>query len=93
MILQTRSRETKHLLGLLEQKWSVWTYWRDAAVSVSLSSRTRLCDRAWHPSLGQHRIYETGVSYDGRDYTQGKKITWVDSNHRPHAYQACALTA
>ena len=27
-------------------------------------------------------------------YTPNKKWwAWVDSNHRPHAYQACALTA
>ena len=24
------------------------------------------------------RIYEVGISYAGRDYSQGKKITWVD---------------
>ena len=24
------------------------------------------------------RIYEVGISYSGRDYTQGKKITWKD---------------
>jgi hypothetical protein len=24
------------------------------------------------------RIYETPVSYSGRDYAQGKKITWRD---------------
>jgi glycosyltransferase involved in cell wall biosynthesis len=27
---------------------------------------------------GGYRIYETGISYNGRDYSQGKKITWVD---------------
>jgi hypothetical protein len=24
------------------------------------------------------RIYETPISYNGRDYAQGKKITWRD---------------
>jgi glycosyltransferase involved in cell wall biosynthesis len=24
------------------------------------------------------RVYEVGVSYSGRDYSEGKKITWVD---------------
>jgi len=24
------------------------------------------------------RIYEVAISYDGRDYSQGKKITWID---------------
>ena len=27
---------------------------------------------------GGWRIYEVAISYDGRDYSQGKKITWVD---------------
>jgi glycosyltransferase involved in cell wall biosynthesis len=25
-----------------------------------------------------HRVYEVGISYAGRDYAEGKKITWVD---------------
>jgi len=25
-----------------------------------------------------YRIYEVGISYSGRDYAEGKKITWVD---------------
>ncbi|MBN2448699.1 MAG: glycosyltransferase family 2 protein, partial [Phycisphaerae bacterium] len=24
------------------------------------------------------RVYEVGVSYAGRDYAEGKKITWLD---------------
>jgi hypothetical protein len=24
------------------------------------------------------RIYEVPISYDGRDYSEGKKITWKD---------------
>ena len=24
------------------------------------------------------RVYEVAISYDGRDYSQGKKITWID---------------
>ena len=24
------------------------------------------------------RVYEVGISYSGRDYAQGKKITWKD---------------
>ncbi|UCD30491.1 MAG: glycosyltransferase family 2 protein, partial [Planctomycetota bacterium] len=24
------------------------------------------------------RVYEVGISYAGRDYTEGKKITWLD---------------
>ena len=24
------------------------------------------------------RVYEVGISYAGRDYTEGKKITWID---------------
>lgn len=24
------------------------------------------------------RVYEVAISYDGRDYNQGKKITWID---------------
>ena len=24
------------------------------------------------------RVYEVGISYAGRDYAEGKKITWVD---------------
>ncbi len=27
---------------------------------------------------GRWRIYEVGISYAGRDYSEGKKITWVD---------------
>ena len=27
---------------------------------------------------GRWRIYEVGISYAGRDYDEGKKITWVD---------------
>ena len=27
---------------------------------------------------GHYRIYETSISYHGRDYSEGKKITWVD---------------
>jgi glycosyltransferase involved in cell wall biosynthesis len=27
---------------------------------------------------GRYRVYETSISYHGRDYSQGKKITWVD---------------
>jgi len=27
---------------------------------------------------GHWRIYEVGISYAGRDYSEGKKITWVD---------------
>ena len=27
---------------------------------------------------GGYRIYETSISYHGRDYSEGKKITWVD---------------
>jgi hypothetical protein len=27
---------------------------------------------------GKYRIYETPISYHGRDYSQGKKITWKD---------------
>jgi hypothetical protein len=27
---------------------------------------------------GGYRIYETSISYHGRDYSQGKKITWKD---------------
>ena len=27
---------------------------------------------------GRYRIYETSISYHGRDYSEGKKITWVD---------------
>ena len=26
-------------------------------------------------------------------YTPGKWWVWMDLNHRPHAYQACALTS
>ena len=29
-------------------------------------------------SRGRFRIYETSISYHGRDYTEGKKITWKD---------------
>ncbi len=29
-------------------------------------------------SGGHWRIYEVGISYAGRDYTEGKKITWKD---------------
>jgi hypothetical protein len=27
---------------------------------------------------GRWRIYEVGISYAGRSYAEGKKITWVD---------------
>jgi len=27
---------------------------------------------------GRWRIYEVGISYAGRDYAEGKKITWID---------------
>ncbi|HUW83825.1 MAG TPA: glycosyltransferase family 2 protein [Phycisphaerae bacterium] len=27
---------------------------------------------------GNWRIYEVAITYDGRDYSQGKKITWTD---------------
>lgn len=27
------------------------------------------------------RVYEVGISYSGRDYSQGKKITWKDGIH------------
>ena len=27
------------------------------------------------------RIYEIGISYDGRTYQQGKKINWTDGMH------------
>ena len=27
---------------------------------------------------GGWRVYEVGISYAGRDYSEGKKITWVD---------------
>jgi glycosyltransferase involved in cell wall biosynthesis len=27
---------------------------------------------------GRWRVYEVGVSYAGREYAEGKKITWVD---------------
>jgi len=27
---------------------------------------------------GRWRVYEVGISYAGRDYTEGKKITWKD---------------
>jgi len=27
---------------------------------------------------GRHRVYEVGISYAGRDYDEGKKITWRD---------------
>ncbi len=27
---------------------------------------------------GRWRIYEVAITYDGRDYSQGKKITWTD---------------
>lgn len=30
---------------------------------------------------GKWRIYEVGISYAGRDYSEGKKITWVDGLH------------
>ena len=30
---------------------------------------------------GRWRIYEVGISYAGRDYSEGKKITWVDGLH------------
>lgn len=30
---------------------------------------------------GHWRIYEVGISYAGRDYSEGKKITWVDGLH------------
>jgi len=30
---------------------------------------------------GRWRIYEVGSSYAGRDYSEGKKITWVDGLH------------
>jgi hypothetical protein len=26
----------------------------------------------------EHRIYEVGISYDGRTYAEGKKIGWRD---------------
>ena len=29
-------------------------------------------------SRGGYRVYETPISYSGRDYTEGKKITWRD---------------
>ncbi len=29
-------------------------------------------------SRGRYRVYEIGISYAGRDYTEGKKITWRD---------------
>ena len=28
-----------------------------------------------------YRIYEVPISYDGREYTEGKKITWRDAPH------------
>ena len=27
---------------------------------------------------GHWRVYEVPISYDGRDYSEGKKITWRD---------------
>ena len=27
---------------------------------------------------GKYRIYEIGISYSGRDYSEGKKIGWKD---------------
>jgi glycosyltransferase involved in cell wall biosynthesis len=27
---------------------------------------------------GGYRVYETSIAYHGRDYSEGKKITWVD---------------
>jgi len=27
---------------------------------------------------GRWRVYEVGISYAGRDYAEGKKITWRD---------------
>jgi hypothetical protein len=27
---------------------------------------------------GRYRIYEVGISYHGRDYAEGKKISWKD---------------
>jgi hypothetical protein len=27
---------------------------------------------------GRYRVYEVGISYAGRDYADGKKITWRD---------------
>ena len=29
-------------------------------------------------ATGRWRIYEVGIGYAGRDYDEGKKITWVD---------------
>ena len=29
-------------------------------------------------AAGGHRIYEVGISYNGRTYSDGKKITWRD---------------
>jgi hypothetical protein len=31
------------------------------------------------------RIYEVGVSYSGRTYAEGKKITWKDGVHALYA--------
>ena len=33
----------------------------------------------------QCRIYEVGISYDGRTYEEGKKITWKDGVHAIYA--------
>ena len=33
----------------------------------------------------QCRIYEVGISYDGRTYDEGKKITWKDGVHAIYA--------
>jgi hypothetical protein len=26
-----------------------------------------------------YRVYETPISYSGRDYSEGKKVTWKDA--------------
>jgi hypothetical protein len=34
---------------------------------------------------GKYRVYEIPITYTGRDYDEGKKITWKDAVHAVYA--------
>jgi glycosyltransferase involved in cell wall biosynthesis len=70
-------------LNLTDMETCYKVFRTDVIRSMALTSRgfTIEPELTAKVARGKWRIYEVGISYAGRDYSEGKKITWVDGLH------------
>ncbi len=67
-------------LNLTDMETGYKVFRADALKKITISSDRFEFEPEITAKVARHglRVYEVGIGYAGRDYTEGKKITWVD---------------